>query len=120
MAVQRGGVATQILNVTVQPGSHVNSDKPKDEYLIPLKLDWESGPVNAESVSYPQPQQMKVGTEMLSVFTGSFALSTKFKASKDAPVGAASLTGKLHYQACNDQMCFRPSTLTIHLPVVVQ
>ena len=120
MTIGRGGSATQTLNVTVQSGSHVNSDKPKDEYLIPLKLEWESGPVIAESISYPPPEQIKVGSEMLSVFTGSFALSTKFKAAKDAPAGTASLTGKLHYQACNDQMCFRPSTLTVHLPVVVQ
>jgi DsbC/DsbD-like thiol-disulfide interchange protein len=120
MTIQRNSAATQKLNVTVQPGSHVNSDKPKDEYLIPLKLEWESGPVSAESVSYPQPEQMKVGSEMLSVFTGSFVLSTTFRASKDAPAGAASLTGKLHYQACNDQMCFRPSTLIVHLPVVVR
>ena len=120
MTIQRGGSATQTLNVTVQPGSHVNSDKPKDEYLIPLKLEWESGSIAAESSSYPQPEQMKVGNDMLSVFTGSFVLSTKFKASKDAPAGAVSLTGKLHYQACNDQMCFRPSSLLIHLPVVVQ
>ena len=116
----RGGEAAQTLHVTVQPGSHVNSDKPKNEYLIPLKLEWERGPITAESISYPQPEQIKVGDEMLSVFTGSFTVSTQFKAAKDAPAGAFSLTGKLHYQACNDQMCFRPSSLLIHLPVVVQ
>jgi len=120
ITIQRGGSATQTLHVTVQPGSHVNSDKPKDEYLIPLKLEWESGPVTAQSISYPQPEQIKVGNDTLSVFTGSFALSTVFKAAKDAPAGARSLNGKLRYQACNDQMCFRPSSLIIHLPVVVQ
>jgi thioredoxin:protein disulfide reductase len=120
MAIQRGGSATQALKVMIQPGLHVNSDKPKDEYLIPLKLDWENGPIAAEVTSYPKPEQIKVGSEMLSVFTGSFTLFTVFKAPKSAPAGAVSITGKLHYQACNDQMCFRPSSLTIHLPVVVQ
>src|SRR4051794_33769217 len=72
MAIQRGGSATQALKVTIQPGLHVNSDKPKDEYLIPLKLDWENGPIAAEVTSYPKPEQIKVGSEMLSVFTGSF------------------------------------------------
>lgn len=111
---------TQTLKVTVQSGSHVNSDKPKDEYLIPLKLEWEAGPVKAESISYPQPEQLKVGGEVLSVFTGSFALSTKFKALEGAPSGVTSVNGKLHYQACNDQMCFRPSSLLVRLPVVIQ
>jgi DsbC/DsbD-like thiol-disulfide interchange protein len=106
--------------VTVQPGSHVNSNKPKSEYLIPLKLEWESGPVKAESVSYPQPEEIKVGGETLSVFTGSFTISTQFKALEDVPAGAATISGKLRYQACNDQMCFRPSSLTVRLPVVVQ
>lgn len=120
ITIKRGGSAKQTLNVTVQPGSHVNSDKPKDEYLIPLKLEWESGPIVTESISYPRPEQIKVGNDTLSVFTGSFTLSTVFKAVKDAPTGARSLAGKLHYQACNDQMCFRPSSLIVHLPVVVQ
>ncbi len=120
MAIKRGDTVTQTLQVTVQGGSHVNSNKPKGEYLIPLKLQWEPGPVKADSISYPQPEQIKVGDETLSVFTGSFVLSTQFKASQDAPAGAASINGKLHYQACNNQMCFRPSSLTVRLPVVVQ
>ena len=111
---------TQTLKVTVQSGSHVNSDKPKGEYLIPLRLEWESGPVKAESVSYPQPEQIKVGDETLSVFTGSFVLSTQFKAPENAPAGVMILGGKLHYQACNNQMCFRPSSLDIQLPVAVR
>src|SRR4051794_27362289 len=48
ITIQRGGSATQTLKVIIQPGLHVNSDKPKGEYLIPLKLEWENGPIVAE------------------------------------------------------------------------
>src|SRR5689334_20261929 len=52
LAVKRGSMATQDLRVTLRPGFHVNSDKPKDEFLIPLKLTW-SGPLQVQKIIYP-------------------------------------------------------------------
>jgi len=118
--VKRGGAVTATLKVTVLPGFHVNNDKPRDEFLIPLKLTWTGGPLAAQSVTYPKAEEIKVGTQTLTVFTGSFDLQAGFKASEQAPVGPAAMTGKLRYQACNNQMCFRPETVAIHLPVVVE
>lgn len=111
---------TAPLRVEVQPGYHVNSDHPKDEFLIPLKLTWTSGPLEAQSVSYPKPEDIKVGNEILSVFTGEFDLNTHFKAPANLSAGAAEMTGKLRYQACNNRMCFRPVTINVKLPVVVE
>lgn len=104
----------------VLPGFHVNSDKPRDEFLIPLKLTWTGGPLEATAVSYPKPEEIKVGGQTLVVFTGSFVIRTDFKAPANASPGAIKVTGKLHYQACNSDMCFRPATLEIRLPVVVE
>jgi DsbC/DsbD-like thiol-disulfide interchange protein len=98
----------------------VNSNKPKDEFLIPLQLTWAPGPLTAESVSYPQAEEIKVGPDTLSVFTGKVVLETKFRASNQSSSLPAAMIGKLHYQACNNQMCFRPSTIEVRLPVVVQ
>lgn len=120
VTLKRGGSVTQSLDVTVIPGFHVNGDKPKDEFLIPLKLTWSSGPVEVKSISYPQPEEIQVGTEKLLVLTGNFKINTDFKAPANAPSGPSTLTGKLRYQACNTQMCFRPATIDITLPVVVQ
>ncbi len=102
------------------PGFHVNSDKPGGEYTIPLQLKWTDAPIQAESVKYPKSEELNVGNEKLSVFTGSFTIDTEFKAPADAPPGPATVTGKIHYQACNTQMCFRPSTLEVHVPVLIQ
>lgn len=120
VTVKRGAQFTQKLSVSIQPGFHVNSNKPKDEFLIPLQLTWSPGPVNAESVLYPQPEDIKVGADSLSVFTGKFVLETTFRASNQPLNMPASVVGRLHYQACNNQMCFRPATVEIRLPVVVQ
>ncbi len=104
----------------MQPGLHVNSDKPKDEFIIPLKLTWGGGPLEAKSISYPKPEEIQVGGQTLTVFTGTFKIETDFRAPEHAQAGTATMTGKLHYQACNNQMCFRPGTIDVRLPVAIE
>ena len=101
-------------------GFHVNSDKPRDEFLIPLKLTWNAGPLEAKSIHYPQPEEMELNGSKMVVYTGTVPIETEFAVAKDAPKGAATVTGKLKYQACNNQMCFRPSTLDVHFEVVIE
>ncbi len=120
ISLKPGGAVTQTLRVVVQPGFHVNSDKPKDEFLIPLKLTWTSGPLEAKSITYPKPEEIKVGQEMLTVYTGAFNIQTEFKAPGNVAPGSVEITGKLRYQACNNEMCFRPATLDVRLPVSIQ
>jgi thiol:disulfide interchange protein DsbD len=118
--VKRGASVTQTLKVVVLPGFHVNTDKPRDEYLIPLKLTWTGGPLQTKVISYPKPEEIKVGAQTLVVFTGSFGIQTDFKAPDNAPPGPASMSGKLRYQACNNEMCFRPATIDVHVPVAIE
>lgn len=120
VTVKRGEEFSHQLSISIQPGFHVNSNKPKDEFLIPLQLTWSPGPLTAESVSYPQSEEIKVGPDTLSVFTGKVVLQTKFRASNQASPLPASMVGKLHYQACNNQMCFRPATVEVRVSVVVR
>jgi DsbC/DsbD-like thiol-disulfide interchange protein len=119
-AIRRGATATADLKVMTLPGFHVNSDKPRGEYLIPLQLSWTSGPVQAQGVKYPKPEEIKLGNETLSVFTGTFTIQTEFKAPATAAPGTTIMTGKLRYQACNNQMCFRPSSMDVRLPLLIE
>ncbi len=120
ITIKPGGDAVQKLKVTVLPGLHVNSDKPATEYVIPLKLTWVGGPLETKSITYPKPEQIQVGGEKLTVFTGAFEIVTEFQAPRDVKAGSAIMSGKLHYQACNNQMCFRPATIDVRLPVVIE
>jgi DsbC/DsbD-like thiol-disulfide interchange protein len=120
ITVKRGSTAVQKLQVEVLPGFHVNSDHPKDEYLIPLKLTWQAGPLQTKTISFPKPEEIRVGNENLLVFTGTFDIRTEFAAPATAPAGTATMTGKLRYQACSNQMCFRPASIEVKLPVTVQ
>ena len=117
--LKHGTTADQTLKVTVVPGFHVNGDKPKDEFLIPLKLTW-TGPLEAKSISYPKTEEIKVGNQDLLVLTGSFLIHTNFSAPQTVAPGSSTMTGKLRYQACNNEMCFRPSSVEVKLPVVVE
>jgi thioredoxin:protein disulfide reductase len=120
ITVKRGATVVNTLKVVVQPGFHVNSDKPKEEFVIPLKLTWAEGPLEAMSTSYPKPEEIQVGNQKLTVFTGTFNIQTEFKAPEHVQSGTAGMMGKLRYQACNNQMCFRPSIIDVRLPVVIE
>ena len=118
--MKRGATVTETLQVVVLPGFHVNSDKPKDEFIIPLRLSWTPGLLDVKSVEFPKPEEMKVGTQDLTVFTGTFAVKTQFQAPANAATGPATLMGKIKYQACSSDMCFRPSSIDVKLPVVIE
>jgi hypothetical protein len=120
VTIKRGTAAIETLQLVVQPGFHVNSDKPKDEFIIPLKLTWTPGLLDVKGFEFPKPEVAKVGTQDLLVFTGTFAVKTRFVAPATAPAGPATLIGKIHYQACSSDMCFRPATIEVKLPVVIE
>ncbi len=107
------------MSLELRTGYHCNSNKPSDEYLVPLKLTWASGPLESPEVTYPAPQMEKYSFSPtpLSVYTGNFDLVTKFKVSASATPGQAIISGKLKYQACNDRMCLQPKTIDVTVPI---
>jgi thioredoxin:protein disulfide reductase len=118
--LSRGSKISIPVKVSTLPGFHVNSDKPRGEFLIPFSLSWQQSGLKSQRITYPAAETIKVGNDDLSVFTGTFNVTTEFVASSDAPAGPATLTGKVHYQACNNQMCFRPATAEVSVPVVIR
>jgi len=121
--VKRGSATTVTLKVSLPAGFHANSDKPTDPNLIPLVLKWTSGPLTAGASTYPKPQLEEYGFtagKKISVVTGAFEISTKFKVPATATPGMAAETGTLRYQACNDRMCFPPKTVPVNLTVNVE
>ena len=102
--------------LSVQKGFHVNSNKPLEEYLIPLKLTWTStGALQAGAIDYPTPttEKFEFAEKPLSIYSGNFDLVAHFKVAPHAQAGPGAATGKLRYQACNDRACFAPKTVDI-------
>jgi hypothetical protein len=120
--VKRTEPAAQVLKVSLKPGYHVNSDKPNDKSLIPLRLTWDAGAVEAVSITYPKPhiEQSDFSEEPLSVFSGDFEIVSKIRRTATAQPGPAYLTGKLRYQACNEKMCLPPRNIDVRVPLLIE
>ena len=120
--IKRGSTAELKLKAQLQPGFHVNSNAPADEYLIPLKLTWAKEPLETDQVTYPKPDLEKYAfsTKPVSVFSGNFEIVTRFKAPASAPPGLAIIAGKLRYQACNNKECLPPRTIDLRATVNVE
>ena len=121
LVIKKGATATVKLSASLNEGFHANSHTPSEPNLIPLTLTWQPGPLEAVSTAYPTPKLEKYSFSPtpISVVSGDFSLSTKFKAAAGAQPGAATMVGKLRYQACNNESCFAPKTVEIKLPVTI-
>jgi hypothetical protein len=122
LIIKRDATADLSLKAELQPGFHVNSNSPGDEYLIPLKLTWNKEPLEAEQVNYPKPEMQKLGfsPNPVSVYTGTFEIVTRFKAPPTASPGMAFMNGKLRYQACNNKECLPPRTVDVRVTLDIQ
>lgn len=116
-AVGKRNAAVQVkIPLSVQRGFHVNSNKPLEEYLIPLKLTWTStGALEPRTIDYPAAsiQKFEFAEKPLSIYSGNFDLVAHFKVAGNASAGPGAVSGKLRYQACNDRACFAPKTIDI-------
>ena len=121
VAAKAGTTVEVKLPLQLREGYHVNTNKPPDPYLIPLRLTWDAGPITAAEVVYPKPETHKVEffAGLLPVFSGRFDLITRFKVGASVQPGLVNVAGKLRYQACNDRMCLPPKTIDLTLPVSV-
>jgi len=122
LTVKRNEQPVQTLKVSIRPGYHANSSKPSEAYLIPFRLTWEPGPLEAAEVVYPpaKTEKFSFSETPLSIYDGSFDVVTKFRKTATAQPGPAVMTGKLRYQACNDKMCLPPKTVEVKLPLVIE
>jgi hypothetical protein len=122
LTVKRSEDPEYRLKLRLPPGCHTNSHQPNDPDLIPLRLTWNPGPLEAGEVRFPKPslESYSFSEKPLSVFSGEFEIVTQFKRKTTAMPGPAMLSGKLRYQACNDRMCFPPRTIEVKAPVLLQ
>ena len=104
------------LRFRVDPGFHINSHTPMDEFLIPTKLTLDGAGVKVVSEVYPAGVKFKLpigeGT-ILDVYQGEFRVMLRVV----APKGATTLNGSLRYQACDNAACFPPRTLGVKVAV---
>ena len=99
------------VEVTVQPGWHVNSNAPSDPYLIPtsVRLGLPAG-WSADKPQFPPSRMARFAfsEDELAVFEGTFVVTVPVRMSSGAEV-PAKLGGVVEAQACNDKVCLAPA-----------
>lgn len=112
-AVAAGERVRLALKVSLPESLHTQSNRPLDPTLIPtvLTIDVPAG-VTVDEIVYPAAIELKQQglDQPLQVFEHEFAVGAEVTVAPGTAAGDLTLPGRLRYQACNDLMCFAPTT----------
>jgi hypothetical protein len=101
----------------IRPGFHVNAREVSADYLIPtdLRVEVPAG-FKPGDIDYPKGTLHTFSfskNKRLNVYTDSVIIRIPLTALPNAPLGDTHLPLKLHYQACSDEICLPPVTLSL-------
>jgi|KBSSwiStaDraftv2_1062776.scaffolds.fasta_scaffold23012_2 thiol:disulfide interchange protein DsbD len=120
--VEAGGVTRARIALAIASGWHVNANPPALDYMIPTEIEVTgSSGIVAGKPLYPAPKKAKLSFEdsELLVYDGATVIDVPLTAAATSPAGRRTLSGTLRFQACNDQLCLAPATVSFKLPVEV-
>ena len=118
VTVPAGKPSAVALHFRIQQNLHINSHKPRADYLIPTVFSIpEASGVRLASASYPAGADFTLPvdpSEKLLVYSGEFTIDAKIIAA----AGDHLVEAKLRYQACDQNACMPPKTITVPIDVV--
>ncbi len=120
--VRAGTAFEAFVMVQVADGWHVNAHEPTQPYFIGTALDiTPRDDLRVEAAYYPDPLFRTFGftDDTLAVYEGEIAIILAARASEALAAGTHTLRSSLRVQACNDQICLRPSTVEVPIPVEI-
>jgi len=101
------------LKVSLPEGLHTQSNKPRDENLIPtvLTVDAPAG-VTVDEIVWPPAQDLnQIGQDKaLAVFEREFLVGVQLTLASSVATGDLTVPAHLRYQACDANLCYAPST----------
>ena len=110
------------IETDVEETWHINSNNPKDEFLIPttVMID-DTINFNLLKIAYPEAHDIKLGFSdtPLSVWEGKVYFGALVKATDNLSPGKYPLIVSVEYQACNDQSCLAPTIVTDTLQIQI-
>ncbi|MBK8947139.1 MAG: protein-disulfide reductase DsbD [Ignavibacteriae bacterium] len=121
--IQQGGEVKLAVKINIDHAWHINSDKPKEDFLIPTELKiTTSDNFEIGKIVYPKSKEIKFdfSDNPVSVFEGEVFIGTILKVPQNIQLGEKQIVVELSYQGCNNATCMAPSSIidTINLIVV--
>ena len=106
------------LHFRISPGLHINSHTPSDQYLISTEFSIpESSGVRLDGADYPPGADFRPEADpsmKLDVYTGDFTIQARLVATS----GNHLVEATLRYQACDQNACMPPKTITVPIDVI--
>jgi hypothetical protein len=120
VTVPTGKPTAIALHFRVAEGLHINSHAPKDDYLIPTTFAIPAGEgVVLKDAAYPRGADITLPIDpktRLNVYTGEFIIDAHIVAER----GNHLVQATLRYQACDNNACMPPKTVTVPIDVIGQ
>ena len=114
--IRPGQTVTLVLSVELPEDIHVQSDKPRDPYVIPTLLSFTLPEgLTVEEITYPESTDFLLENwdEPLAVFDHEFTIEVRLALDADLAPGEVVVPGSFLYQACDDRICFPPKTAAV-------
>lgn len=123
MEVVAGQQNEAVVKLNTQSGYHINANPASFDYLKATEVDLPDTPeVAVDYIYYPNPQVKKFSfsDQALRVYEGETQLKIMLTAKKTAPKGAHAIPAKLNVQACDDNVCYPPGSVSFSIPVTIK
>lgn len=118
ITVPAGKPTTIALHFRIAAGLHINSHTPREDELIPTVFSIPDGSgARLEAAVYPPGADFTLPLDpqtRLSVYTGEFIIQARVVVS----TGEHMVEAKLRYQACDNNACMPPKTITAAIDVI--
>ncbi|HLA68523.1 MAG TPA: cytochrome c biogenesis protein CcdA [Bacteroidota bacterium] len=119
---QSGSSAQVAILLTIEEGWHINAHTPTYDYLIGTSVELQTieGVIIAD-IRYPEGtlQQFGFADDLLRVYDETVPIFLTLKLSDKIKPGTHTLPATVKIQACNDQVCLAPSSLSVDVLLIV-
>lgn len=108
--VRAGDTLWLAVRINLAPTWHVNSARPREDFLIPTRLEL-SPPTHfrlAGAILYPPGHDVLLIGDTMSVYESGATIYVPVISAAAVAFGPATITGTLHYQGCDDNSCVAP------------
>jgi DsbC/DsbD-like thiol-disulfide interchange protein len=123
VSISPNSSAEAVVTLSISPGFHINANPATFSYLIATEVTpGKMANITAGSPTYPAPVKKKFqfAEQPLAVYEGQIPIKLTLRAEKNATSGPLSVPITVRVQACDEEKCFPPATVSSTISVIVK